>query len=99
MNSRVSSAGLCRVLPFEIGAACVVAVERFCFWVGLLALTLGSYAWWGSPSTPLRRLLPVAALCGGVWVLLLVADRLLLRTVRARCRLNARVRSDRPEGE
>lgn len=56
-----------------------MVLRRLAEWLVLLALLGGSYAWWGTPETPLRHLLTVAAWSAGAWAALLALERFLQR--------------------
>jgi hypothetical protein len=56
-----------------------MVLRRLAEWLVVLALVAGSYAWWGTPETPLRHLLPVAAWSAGAWLALLALERFLRR--------------------
>ena len=73
---------LLRSRKLEIGLAFVMTLRRLAAWVGVLSLTLFSYSWWGSETSPLVHMLPVTlgSLCA--WICLMVFERRMLRALK-----------------
>lgn len=51
------------ITRYEISAALLLAFERILSALAMVFLVLASYAWWGSPASPLRPLWMVAIAC------------------------------------
>lgn len=66
----------------QVWAALLLALSSTAATVGWIALTLASYAWWGSPSSPLRALFWPAIAAFVVWAACRLAHAQLARARR-----------------
>lgn len=60
---------------WEAAAAATLALARGCLALALFAGLLASYAWWGSPQSPLRALVPVAVAAAIGWLMMSAAHK------------------------
>lgn len=75
-----------RVRVAEFLSGLLLAIRRLLTWFFVIALVLSSYAWWGSETSPLRHLLPVAGWIVVLWFALSLLHWRIEQSIAARHR-------------
>ncbi len=64
-----------RAARLELGIAFSLTIARLAMSIALVLLVLSSYAWWGSPTTPMRGLWKSAVVFWFVWLITIIVYR------------------------
>lgn len=59
-----------------------MTLRRLAAWVVVLSLTLYSYSWWGSETSPLVHMLPISLASLSIWICLMVFERRMMRALK-----------------